>query len=256
MANPTTRTWGWPSLFCFTVATRKAKQSLVLVQAQFKNSRGVFSCEESAAFTEGQLHVLGPNANGHTAETILLPQHLDRAPYPQQNDNGHPRRTFMAIWDMVVADGRFRQHEWTVKVDPAVVFFPDRLRPRLLAPTAVGGPAVLVNCHVGSQVKLLESLQVLSQQALDTYSARQEECQKTLPWLRRGFADGAWLAEGEFILQCLGQLGARRLNAFSMLSDARCHLAPCSDKWRVAFSNYSDVEDWLVCYAESQKASK
>jgi len=254
MANPTTQTWGWPSLFCITVATLEDKHGLMLVKAQFSNLRGVFSCEEFSVFTEGQLHVLGPNANGHTVKTILVPQNMELAPYPNQPGNGHPRRTFMAIWDMVVADARFRRHEWTVKVDPAVVFFPDRLRQRLLAPTAVGGPAVLVNCHLGAQKKLLESLQVLSQQALETYFTRQEECQRALPWLRSGFGDGMWHAEGEFLLQCLGQLGVRRLDAFTMLADARCKSAPCTHKWHVAFSNYSDVEDWSVCYAESQKA--
>jgi len=254
MVSPTTQTWGWPSLFCFTMATR---DRLMLVNAQFRDGAGLFTCEEFAVFTtERQLQVLGPDATGRTVKVIQLPQHTDQAPYPNQQGNGHPRRTFMAIWDMVVADGRFRRHEWTVKVDLAAVFFPERLRPRLIAPTAVGGPAVLVNCNVAQHQQLLEALQVLSQQALDTYSSRQEECQKTLPWLRPGFAGGKRLAEGEFLLQCLGQLGVRRLNAFTMLADAHCHSAPCTDKWRVAFSNYSDIEDWFSCYAMSEASSK
>merc|ERR1719166_870958 len=40
-------------------------------------------------------------------------------------------RIFMNAWDYLDRDGRFRNYDWVVKVDPDAVFFPSRLREHL-----------------------------------------------------------------------------------------------------------------------------
>merc|ERR1712050_792410 len=39
---------------------------------------------------------------------------------------------FIGVWNAVSLLGRYQYHDWTVKVDPDAVFFPERLRELLL----------------------------------------------------------------------------------------------------------------------------
>lgn len=54
---------------------------------------------------------------------------------------------FMHAWDVVIQDGRFRSHDWVVKVDMDAVFLPVRLREHLRGNTTEKGERVFfTNC--------------------------------------------------------------------------------------------------------------
>jgi len=51
---------------------------------------------------------------------------------------------FIKAWQLVKWDGRYQKHDWTVKVDPDAVFFPERLRTVVRQHTPRGGECILL----------------------------------------------------------------------------------------------------------------
>jgi len=248
-----TTTWGWPSLFC-VVAVKLHSTGLELVKAQFRDGRGVFSCEEFAVFTEGESRVvLGIDRGGRKVLTIAIPEthfsgrvsrrlsgpagtanQLPGGAPRRGSQDGAPRRLpggptphpFMVIWNLVKLDGRFQRHEWTVKVLPSAVFLPSRLRLRLAPHTAVNASIVVANCNRPEPHQLLDAMQVFSQAAIEAYMRKQRDCYWALPWHE--------LDEAAYVLRCMDQLAVHRLSDYSLVADDRCVAASCKDTSKVA----------------------
>jgi len=236
-----TTLWG-PSLFCVVVA-RLDSTALELIKAQLRAGCGVFNCEESAVFTEGESHVvLGVDRGGRKVLTTAVSE-TRRLSSSEGAASQQPNRVFMAIWNLVRQDGRFQRHEWTVKVLPSAVFLPSRLRLKLAPHTAVNAPLVVANCNRPEPNQLLEAMQVFSKAALKAYLQKQQDCYWALPWRK--------LEEAAYMLKCMDQLGVHRLTDYSLAADDQCHAAPCNDDSKVVYTGKADVEDWFACFAIS-----
>merc|ERR1739836_331063 len=70
---------------------------------------------------------------------------------------------FIAVWAAVVQEGRFDFHDWTVKVDPDTVFFPDRLRSILQTHPTAG---FVANCKYG----LHGPMEVFAKSAMEIFA--------------------------------------------------------------------------------------
>merc|ERR1712176_869757 len=156
---------------------------------------------------------------------------------------------FQQAWKIVEADGRFRSHDWIVKVDPDAVFFPERLRSRLSWRTLQEpGPLYFLNCKraFGEEGqlshRLFGSLEVLSREAIEAYFAHGDRCRKELQWKGWG--------EDYFMQLCLNLLGVLSVDDFGMLADKRCVDAPCSAK-RIAYHDFKDEAAWFNCWKQS-----
>merc|ERR1719253_1114229 len=162
--------------------------------------------------------------------------------------------TFMMVWDEVIREGKYLHHDWVVKVDPDAVFFPERLRHRLVKytpTTKLDVPAAyFVNCDLEYGAldtlrfgKVFGSLEIYSREALAAYAANGEPQCKALPWQGWG--------EDFYMQKCMELMGVMHLQDFTMVADKRCHFAPCTDETKVAFHDWKTVPAYFDCWAQS-----
>jgi len=233
-----------PTLFCFMVVTGNSRIEDLLT-VQLSNEASIFGCEE---------HLLvsyGGELNFREGETAELP-----APgIPADNDAAMEQATQLAsvmvqVWDMVFADGRCMSHDWTVKVEPDVVFLPDRLKAHLHPNTSPQGKLLYVlNCdRFPGPPKLLGSLEVVGRRALERYSHGLEKCKRLLP---------AWqtLNEAEFMQHCLELLGVGSVVDRDLISDDKCWVASCTNLSKTAFRGKRDANSYMRCWEQASEAN-
>lgn len=192
---------------------------------------------------------IGTDPNGQPIVSIVIPKIKQKVGDLQKGATTNSwlnTDTFLQVWDLAKKDGRFERHDWTVKVDPDAVFFPERLRTSLLPHTVSGGNLYVMNCDKYKTVALYGSLEIFSQKALRTYVDQQWTCRNELPWHGWG--------EDFFMSHCMDRLGVGQLDDFSLIGDKRCHYAPCSDASKVVYHDYKGKEPWFNCYNMSVQA--
>jgi len=245
----TTTTEEPPSLFCFSVVrVVKGSTEPDLLEAQYEKGASIFSCDKYSILSNGgSIYLAGRRTPEIDVSTVKLGHIGDKG---VTTDSWVNTAIFMEAWNMIGADGVFRTCDWTVKVDPDAVFFPQRLAPQLTPHTESGGNGYFVNnCGAFVQFGWSEfygSLEVFSQVAVEKYlvKANQDRCRNELEW------DG-W-GEDLFISQCMGTiLGVDHIDLFDMLGDKRCVAAPCTDTTKVAFHDFKDSGSWFDCWRQS-----
>jgi hypothetical protein len=109
---------------------------------QLETGLGIFACDEYGVFTDHTAPwTVGPGPLG-----MLSTIHFQSAPVGYSKDGTAGNALlFMHVWEVVINDGRWSQHDWTVKVDPDAVMFPDRLR--LHVKQHNGKKAWIANCN-------------------------------------------------------------------------------------------------------------
>jgi len=107
-----------PSLYCFSLMMPYGYEP-ALLQAQQRKGVGIFACDES--------EVLSNTTMGLGFETVLLPGSLS-VKYGGKWGTALNTNIFNRVWTEILRRGRYRFHDWAVKVDPDAVFFPDRLQ--------------------------------------------------------------------------------------------------------------------------------
>jgi len=238
--------WRWPSLFCFEVM-RATGYEPGLVTAQLARGVSVFDCDEFSLFSDGgevTLHAAGRAS----VRTIAIPKLTgDMGKYGtagQTTNSWLNTLTFMQVWEAVGKDGRFRQHDWTIKVDPDAVFFPDRLRKHLDKHTPPGGADIyLHNCARYPDIQMLGSLEVMSRQAVEAYLKNKERCRSELSWKGWG--------EDFFMQHCLDLINVDHIDDMEALGDVNCFFAPCTDRGRVAYHPFKTEEGYFNCWNQS-----
>jgi len=207
-----------------------------LVRAQVIKRAGIFSCNEYATYSVKQIDL----GSGISTEVISgIPSHKGSWGSWLNTQN------FLLAWDDIIAAGRFRNSEWTVKVDPDCVFFPDRLRLHLhkLYPQGTDASLYVKNCP--KDLGLQGSLEVFSRAAVELYGRQSDKCKK------ENNPEGS--GEDGFIRACFDMLGAQSAKDFDLLIDNYCGFGTCSSSdWNVAFHPYKDTDAWFQCWAEAQ----
>ncbi|CAK0879550.1 unnamed protein product [Prorocentrum cordatum] len=116
---------------------------------------------------------------------------------------------FIKIWKQVLGDAAYKDHDWTVKVDPDAVFLPDRLKQHLEGLRAPAGASLyLKNC--GFKFGFMGSLEVLSGQAVGDYARDVEGCSEHLGH------DGG---EDFYLMSCLDAIGVGYMVDDTVLDD-------------------------------------
>jgi len=249
VTTTSTTTWGWPSLFCVEVV-RVHGYELPLVKEQQKHSASIFSCDEYAIFSDGgESKVVGIGPDGLEIKTIVIPpikEAIGDLNHGATTNSWLNTETFLQVWDLAKKDGRFVHHDWTVKVDPDAVFFPDRLRKHMKSHTYPHAKLFVMNCARYNPVALYGSVEIFSKEALHAYLTNQQKCRKNLPWHGWG--------EDFFMSHCMDLLGVGRIYDFDLLADKRCVYRPCTDTSRVVYHDYKDASpdgSWFKCWRQS-----
>jgi len=233
-----------PSLFCISV-TRAGGAEQDLVVAQFNQRASIFACDgftvlSSAAFLLGRTDlgevwpIVIPMPNVSTHAEVMN---------GQQKRTYLNAQTFISAWDAILEDGQLWMHDWTVKVDPDTVFFPDRLRLHVMPHK--GASLYFQNCKPAESPTpiVFGSLEVYSHKAMEIYAANKERCKSGFQW-------SGW-SEAQFMQSCMDLLGVGHQFDRSLLGDSRCDAASCSDWTRVSFHPYKELDGYFDCLHES-----
>jgi len=155
--------------------------------------------------------------------------------------------TFMQAWDKVIKEGRFRRHDWVVKVDPDAVFFPERLRYRLredeLSPV---GNFYILNCDMWGK-RMFGALEVYSRGAIEAYAMANQVC-KQLKWKGWG--------EDYYMQQCMEALNVSHAEDYKLLSDFGGHCthtppAGCAQGGQAAFHPMKTPGPFAACLRQA-----
>jgi len=235
------------SLFCFALMVPFGYEP-GLMQMQYDKGVSLFACDEYEIFSNRSA---SPDLSFAVS---LLNMSLDckRGGEFHTQLNLH---IFAALWAAVVRAGRYKIHDWTVKVDADSVFFPRRLR-RVLAGLgdAAGQPdgLYLNNCRFG----LHGPLEVFSRAAVHKLGANWHRCRQHFHKLCQG---PCWWGEDLFVDQCLSQfLDVKRQYDKRLLSEERCDppqgWASCEDADKVAFHPFKATDLYRRCLHRADKA--
>mmetsp|Transcript_46434 Transcript_46434/g.122667 ORF Transcript_46434/g.122667 Transcript_46434/m.122667 type:complete len:584 (-) Transcript_46434:429-2180(-) len=223
-------TKGSPSLFCFSVL-RTVGYEAGLMAAQKAKGAGIFDCDDHMLLTaDGTTTVGGEKTVQFTGAPIVT------------SIDGTAGNTFLFVnaWKVIVGGPKWREHSFTVKVDPDAVFFPERLRWHVAAHN--GEKVFVINCHRGDMI--YGALEVFSFSAIQEWSIRAKECNTPNNY-----------GEDKYMTQCMDHLGVARLRDESVLGDKLCHtFSGCGMGWNAAFHPFKDVGSWTQCWNEANNA--
>jgi len=170
--------------------------------------------------------------------SLLVPTDADHSPLNSE--------VFMKAWELIREDGRYETHDWTVKVDPDVVFIPERLRSHLkqVAPKPGVTPRLYIkNCRPAVS-GLYGALEILSRPAVEAYFIAKDDCKKILDWNHMG--------EDVFMSKCLDIAKVTYIDVFGMLDDEFCGEDPSScSSGAVAFHKFAKVDAYTQCLEEA-----
>merc|ERR1712113_168854 len=134
-----------------------------LLAAQKEKSVGIFACNEYDIFTNSSTSLTDGDAFPFEVSVVAINLWV---PLGGKWMTALNTPVLNAVWKDVVKQGKYRNHDWVVKLDPDTVFFPQRLRNLLgrrrpMSLVSVQGPAdmYLNNCEFG----LHGPIEVLSQ---------------------------------------------------------------------------------------------
>lgn len=231
-----------PTLLCFLVS-RSWGDELEMVRAQAAQRAGIFACSASAVVSDARLSLGAP------CQTYAIGD-LKANPVPWGVANTW---VFVKAWDAIIAADVWRRHDWTVKVDPDAVLFPDRLLqhlskiPKNVLLDHSGGAwghrgLFIKNCQVG--LTLRGALEVISRSGVETYMKHTHECQA------KNNPDGS--GEDGFMHDCWSMIGVGKVFLPDLLRDQYCaggSQAPsCNDGWAAAFHPMKHTWNWNNCF--------
>lgn len=151
----------------------------------------------------------------------------------------HNIQSFIEAWKKVQDDGRWKQNDWTIKVDPDAVFFPDHFRTKVqyVWRTPQGSAVYLRN--TGYKFQFLGALEALTREALEQYFLRGWECESHLT------QEGG---EDYWLLQCLEGIGVNYQTDVALLHDKYAKDENCGDPNGVAHHFFKKIVDWDACW--------
>jgi hypothetical protein len=206
-----------------------------LLALQFRRRASIFACDEYRAYSNRVIVV------AHSLQTGVVEHNLT-ATYGGKYYTALNTMIFAAVWRKVIDDGRYKSHDWTVKVDPDTVFLPERLRLALQSISDAGTGVYVNNCKYG----LHGPLEVFSRAAVSVWAHNSSRCFHAY----RGWVND-W-GEDYFIDQCLRKmLSVRRVDEYSILEEDHCDpprgWRDCRNVSRAGFHPFKKVEDYERC---------
>jgi hypothetical protein len=216
-----------------------------IMRAQRDRGLGIFACDDQAVLSEDTTSL------GGGVSTIIFP-----AAHVGTSKDGFAAnaKLFMNAWRTVIEDGRFRKHDFTVKMDPDAVLLPGRLRTQLR--DHVGGATFFFTCNrwptSPDYPMMYGAMEVVSRAALEAYAPGEERCKTELQ---------AWPTWGEdlFMTKCLQVLGTTPVDAYTMIQDERCRIdwegkivkPDCSNETAAGFHAFKSVASWFDCWGQA-----
>jgi hypothetical protein len=231
------------SLYCWALMVPWSYERELLA-FQFEQRGSLFGCDEYAVYSNEVVSIV-PDVKTIMVDVDL---HCEKG-----GEFGTALNTgiFLRIWKKVIEECNWRLHDWTVKVDPDTVFFPQKLRQVLLSRhTEQDGGVYLNNCKLGMH----GPIEVFSRNAVRVFWQSHQRCIDYFYSACRGPC--AW-GEDMFIDQCLSKvLQVSRDFDGDMLQESNCNPSngwkSCSNPHTVAFHPFKSVGEYSQCFSAGQ----
>lgn len=148
---------------------------------------------------------------------------------------------FQDVWKKVQANGRWKDFDWTVKVDSDAVFFPDRLKQHLDKLRVPQGSRVYIENN-DYRFNFMGALEVVSNPAMNIWLEQHWNC-------IHGKHEGG---EDFFMKGCMDGLGVDHMIDHQLLWDKyAAQDVHCTDGWSAAYHFHKSVLRWRWCYNEA-----
>lgn len=213
------------SLYCLSLIMPKGYE-MGMIQMQQKLGISIFACDGYGVYSNATLQVAPGIFTGDIGIDMTC---------KMGGDSGTALNTwiFIGLWRKVIVDAHYAKHDWTVKLDPDAVFFPERLRPVL---EDHKGAAYLNNCRYG----LHGPIEVLSKRVLDRLKEDYDSSEdKKAP--KRCVVEltiGEW-GEDLWLDECL-----KNVHNFKSVLEPR-----------LLCEAHCDCKDWYWCNNDTQRVS-
>jgi len=157
----------------------------------------------------------------------------------------HNIQSFIQAWKKVKDDGRYKNNDWTIKVDADAVFLPDHFRKKVqwIYKTPQGAALYMRNTHY--KFMFLGALEVLTREGTEVFLERSWECEAKL---------GQQGGEDYWLQQCLEGLGLNFQTDTTLLHDKYAEDENCADPNGVAHHFFKKIDAWDVCWGLSNDA--
>lgn len=230
--------WPYPSLFCWLVF-QSAEPEAGLVRSQFRLWLGVFNCDSYVSYSDIAAEI-GTFKDGSKYMSVPVGSlAAKRAAWGVMNTI-----PFMKIWDHILLDGKYQDHDFVVKVDPDTVFFPWRLQ-RHLDQVPKGEKCYFRNANTGD-IPMAGPLEVLSKTAVDEYGQRKNVCSGTDMIL--GTGEDGWIG------WCMDKLGVPQRTDLGLLKNGMNYgYGPCKGGLIAGFHPFKDMGSWLNCKGQAER---
>ncbi|CAK0801226.1 unnamed protein product, partial [Prorocentrum cordatum] len=212
---------------------------LELLQEQLRKKVGLFDCDAYSVLSSREMEL---SAGPPRVVTEIVLGSL-KCEIGGEYMTALNSEIFVRVWKKVAEIGTWRQHDWTLKLDPDCVFLPWRLQSRLKGSSA--DDEVYIN---NFKEGLHGPIEVLSRKAFEVYDGGMERCVSEL--------SHEWTIWGEdvFLRHCLGTLGVNRVDDFGLLTETFDHTLPdCSSSSSAAFHPLKKPEDWFACLGKTEE---
>lgn len=218
-----------PSLFCFAVTLVQGGEP-ELLSHQLATGTGVFGCNAYSMFSERKM-LLGQGPTGVVATSPIGGPMSSSAKNVQE---------FLRAWRVLHEEGGYKDHDWTVKLDPDALFLASRLQQKLrtygLSPK--DDPLYFRNC--GKFASVQGPLEVASLAATERFLNGLDKCSLQDYMMAKG--------EDWFFGHCMEYFGVRPAEDYALLDDEYCSgLPPDCTAGLVAFHPFKTVEMYLKC---------
>jgi hypothetical protein len=256
---------GSPSMYCFVLIVPNSDEA-ELLKMQIEQHLSIFTCPEFGVFSNISVFLTTNRATGKPVFTTPIGGNLQ---VTKGGRWGTALNTdvFIRLWQTVSQNGRWRYHDWIVKVDADAVFLPDRLQ-RILRPVqqARTKPIFFNNCKWGMH----GPLEVLSQAGLYAYLTNVQQCEdirhRAMEWqdvhwnatMNRwiGSDDKRSFGEDQYLRLCLHRLHVNQINNFRLLDEIACGGKPaetqCAGNF-VAYHPFKDKQSYAGCLVSTQR---
>jgi len=157
----------------------------------------------------------------------------------------HNIASFVSAWKAVNEEGKWKRNDWTIKVDPDAVFFPDHFRTKVMYNWRTPQGAAVYLRNTFYKFQLLGAIEALTFEATEIYFSRLWECESHL---------GQEGGEDYWLLQCLEGLGIDFQTDVALLHDKYAADENCKDPNSVAHHFFKKISDWDKCWEKANDA--
>jgi len=233
---------GHPSLYCVTLFVPSSYEGAIM-NKQLEMDAGIFSCDGYDVIASDDV-TLGSAKDG--TKTLVKTRVIEKVEVGvSQDGTAGNAKLFMAFWDSIIAGKRFRDYDWTLKVDADAVLIAWRMRDHMRP--HIGESVYVVNCNKYPSSPnfpmMYGSVEIFSSAAMIAYAEGSWKCGQDLPW-------GGW-GEDYYMTHCLDYLGVGRISDFSVVGDGVCTGANCADGSFGSFHPFKTPEDWVGCWNQA-----